>query len=92
MFYDIDNPLSFCKDINKLLCRNGVWNLELSYLPLLIQNMTYDQICHEHLTYYDLTMLKKILSVAKLKILRVSFNEINGGSFNIVCSKKKFQV
>ena len=88
MFYDIDNPLSFCKDINKLLCRNGVWNLELSYLPLLIQNMTYDQICHEHLTYYDLTMLNKILSVSKLKILHVSFNEINGGSFNIICSKK----
>ena len=88
MFYDIDNPVSFCKDINKLLCCNGVWNLELSYLPLLIQNMTYDQICHEHVTYYDLTMLKKILSVAKLKILHVSFNEINGGSFNIICSKK----
>lgn len=88
MFYDIDDPISFCKDIYKLLCHNGVWNLELSYLPLLIQNMTYDQICHEHVTYYDLTMLKKIFSVAKLKILHVSFNEINGGSFNIICSKK----
>ena len=87
MFYDIEDPLKFCKDINKLLSYNGLWNLELSYLPLLIQNMTYDQICHEHLTYYDLTMLKKIFSAAKLKILSVSFNEINGGSFNIICAK-----
>ncbi len=59
MFYDIEDPLKSCKDINKLLSYNGLWNLELSYLPLLIQNMTYDQICHEHLTYYDLTIVKK---------------------------------
>ena len=87
MFYDIEDPLKFCKDIAKLLKQNGIWSLELSYLPLLIQNMTYDQICHEHLTYYDLTMLRNILLKAKIKILDVSFNEINGGSFNIVCSK-----
>ncbi len=87
MFYDIEDPLKFCKDITKLLKQNGIWNLELSYLPLLIQNMTYDQICHEHVTYYDLTMLRKILLKAKIKILDVSFNEINGGSFNIICSK-----
>jgi NDP-4-keto-2,6-dideoxyhexose 3-C-methyltransferase len=88
MFYDINNPIEFCKDIYKLLKNNGVWNLELSYLPLLIQNMTYDQICHEHVTYYDLTMLQKVLKKAKLKINEVSFNEINGGSFNIICSKQ----
>ena len=88
MFYDIEDPIKFCKDIFKLLKNDGVWNLELSYLPLLIQNMTYDQICHEHVTYYDLTMLKKILEKAKLKVNKVSFNEINGGSFNIICSKK----
>ena len=87
MFYDIENPLNFCNDIAKLLNQNGVWNLELSYLPFLIQNMTYDQICHEHIIYYDLTMLRKILLKARIKILDVSFNEINGGSFNIICSK-----
>ena len=88
MFYDIEEPVKFCKDISKLLKNDGIWNLELSYLPLLIQNMTYDQICHEHVTYYDLTMIKKVLNKANLQINKVSFNEINGGSFNLICSKK----
>ena len=57
----------------KILNQNGVWNLELCYLPFLIQNMTYDQICHEHIIYYDLTMLRKILLKAKIKILDVCF-------------------
>lgn len=87
MFYCLEDPLSFSKDISKLLNKNGIWNLELSYWPLLIQNMTWDQICHEHITYFDLTTLKKILFKAKIKILDVSFNEINGGSFNIICAK-----
>ena len=62
MFYDIDDPNSFCKDINSLLKKNGVWVLELSYFPLMLKNLTYDQICHEHVTYYTLTTFKRIIS------------------------------
>ena len=89
MFYCIEDPLSFCKDIFKLLNKDGIWNLELSYWPMLIQNMTWDQICHEHVTYFDLTTLRKVLAKAGIKVLDVSFNEINGGSFNVICAKNK---
>ena len=58
MFYDVNTPNSFCKDIYKLLKPNGIWILELSYFPLLLKNLTYDQICHEHVTYYSLKCLK----------------------------------
>ena len=59
MFYDIADPNLFCRDINKILDKNGLWVLELSYFPLLLKNLTYDQICHEHITYYTLTTFKK---------------------------------
>ena len=88
MFYDIDNPNSFCKDIVKLLNKNGLWISEFSYFPLLLKNLTYDQICHEHVTYYTLTTFKKIISKNGLKILDFSFNEINGGSIEVTCCKK----
>jgi NDP-4-keto-2,6-dideoxyhexose 3-C-methyltransferase len=71
-----------------LLKKNGVWVLEMSYLPLMLKNLTYDQICHEHLTYYDLTVFKKIIEKHNLKIIDVSLNEINGGSIEIMCAKK----
>ena len=89
MFYDVKDPNSFCKDICNLLSSNGVWILEISYLPLMLKNLTYDQICHEHLTYYTLTVFKKIIEKNNLKILDISFNEINGGSAEIICAKKE---
>lgn len=87
MFYDIEDPNLFCKDINKLLDKNGLWVLELSYFPLLLKNLTYDQICHEHITYYTLTTFKNVISKNNLKIIDFSFNEINGGSIEITCAK-----
>ena len=88
MFYDIDDPNSFCKDINKMLDRNGIWVNEFSYFPLLLKNLTYDQINHEHVTYYTLTTFKNIISKNGLKIIDVNFNEINGGSAEVVIARK----
>lgn len=88
MFYDIEDPNSFCKDINDLLNNNGIWVVEFSYLPLLFKNLTYDQICHEHVTYYSLTTFSKILNQNGMKVIDLSFNEINGGSIEVICAKK----
>ena len=88
MFYDINNPNTFCKDIFKLLKPNGIWILELSYFPLLLKNLTYDQICHEHVTYLTLSIFKEIAENNNFKIVEVSLNEINGGSIQITCAKK----
>ena len=88
MFYDVDDPNTFCKDIHDLLNPNGVWVVEFSYFPLLLKNLTYDQICHEHVTYYDLKVFKKLINKQNLKILDIKLNEINGGSIQLICSKK----
>jgi 2-polyprenyl-3-methyl-5-hydroxy-6-metoxy-1,4-benzoquinol methylase len=88
MFYDVNNPNNFCTDIFKLLKPNGIWVLELSYFPLLLKNLTYDQICHEHVTYLTLSIFKKIAENNNFKIVEVLLNEINGGSIQIICAKK----
>ena len=88
MFYDIADPNKFCKDIENLLKPDGKWILELSYFPLLLENLTYDQICHEHVTYYTLSTFEKVANNNNLKILDFRFNNINGGSIEITCAKK----
>ena len=88
MFYDIEDPNSFCKDIYNLLNDDGIWIVEFSYLPLLFKNLTYDQICHEHVTYYSLTTFNNILKKNNMKVIDLSFNEINGGSIEVICAKK----
>ena len=87
MFYDVEDPNSFSKNIYKILDKNGIWILEFSYFPLLLHNLTYDQICHEHVMYYTLNTFNKIIKKSKLKIIDFSLNEINGGSIEIICSR-----
>ena len=88
MFYDIEDPNSFCRDIKDLLNDDGKWILELSYFPSLLKKLTYDQICHEHVTYYTLTTFEKVIKKNGLKILDFNLNDINGGSIEITCCKK----
>jgi len=92
MFYDIEDPNKFCIDIYELLNNDGIWMVEFSYLPLLFKNLTYDQICHEHVTYYSLTTFNKILKNNNMKVINLSFNEINGGSIEVICVKKKSKI
>jgi len=92
MFYDIEDPNKFCKDIFDLLTDDGIWVSEFSYFPMLLKNLTYDQICHEHVTYYTLSTFNKIIVKNKLKIVDVAFNEINGGSIEVTCAKKNSKI
>ena len=89
MFYDLPDPLNFAKEIHSILNNKGIWHIELSYMPMMIKNTSYDTICHEHLEYYSLKSLKNLLDRADLKIINLSFNQINGGSISLDISKKK---
>jgi len=87
IFYDVEDPNSFCKDIEMMLNENGIWVCEFSYLPLMFKNLTFDQICHEHITYYTFSVFEKILINNNLKVLDIKINEINGGSIEVVIAK-----
>ena len=87
IFYDVEDPNSFCKDIEMMLNENGIWVCEFSYLPLMFKNLTFDQICHEHITYYTFSVFEKILINNNLKVLDIKINEINGGSIEVIIVK-----
>ena len=89
MFYDLPDPLDFAQQIHSILHEKGIWHIELSYMPMMIKNTSYDTICHEHLEYYSLKSLKYLLDRANLKIVNLSFNQINGGSIELDIVKKK---
>lgn len=80
MFYDLENPVEFCRAIKDHLAPEGIWIFEMSYMPEMLEINSYDTICHEHLEYYSFAVLEKILKMADLQIFEISFNDINGGS------------
>lgn len=88
MFYDLESPLDFVRQIYNILDAEGIWALEQSYLPLMLQNSAYDTICHEHLEYYSLKQIKWMLDRVGFKIVDLQFNDINGGSFKLIVDKR----
>ena len=89
MFYDLPSPVDFVKDIAEVLDENGIWVLEQSYMPEMMNCVSYDTVCHEHLEYYGLRQIKWIVERAGLQILDIDFNKINGGSFSVTVAHYK---
>jgi len=83
MFYDLENPISFVRDIADILDDNGVWHFEQSYMPSMLRMNSYDTICHEHIEYYALKPVEKILNECGMRLLDVKMNAVNGGSFAV---------
>jgi SAM-dependent methyltransferase len=88
MFYDLEQPLDFVRQVADTLADDGIWHLEQSYLPAMLEACAYDTICHEHLEYYGLRQIKWMAEQADLKILQVARNDVNGGSFALTLSKQ----
>ena len=80
MFYDLENPVHFVDGIKDKLDKDGVWIVEMSYMPSMLEMNSYDTICHEHLEYYSFSVLENLMKRADLKVFKVDFNNINGGS------------
>ena len=86
MFYDLDNPDQFIQDIGHVLDDNGLWVIQLSYTPLMIEQLAFDNICHEHIYYYSLFNLNNLMNKNGFDIVEVELE--NGEIFagGIHCS------
>lgn len=81
MFYDLEDPNQFTQDAKGILAPDGLWIIQMMYLPTMLEENIFDNICHEHLEYYSLLSLESLLSRHGLKIIDVELNDVNGGSY-----------
>ena len=88
MFYDLENPIKFVKNIKSILKEDGIFHIEVAYLPEIIKTFSYDTFCQEHYEYYSLLSLNYIFNKCDMKILNFGKNNINGGSIWINASHK----
>ena len=89
MFYDLDEPLTFMQEVASLLADDGIWVFEQSYLPTMVEQTSYDTVCHEHQEYYALKQIVWMAARAGLAVIDVELNNINGGSFSVVAAPRK---
>lgn len=87
MFYDLEDPRKFIDDIYEVLDENGLWVMQLSYTPLMLKQMAFDNILSEHVYYYSLFNLRKLLKEGGFQVMDCQLNDINGGSFRVYIMK-----
>lgn len=86
MFYDLERPMDFVREISQILHSDGAWIFEQSYMPLMLERNSFDTACHEHLEYYAFKQIDFMLKRCGLKAIDVEFNDVNGGSFSVTAA------
>jgi NDP-4-keto-2,6-dideoxyhexose 3-C-methyltransferase len=80
MFYDLAQPKEFVRAVYERLEDDGLWVVELSELSEFLKNLSYDQICHEHLLYIDNESMIRMAKEEGFLLEDITYSEINGGS------------
>jgi C-methyltransferase C-terminal domain/Putative zinc binding domain/Methyltransferase domain len=87
MFYDLEAPMDFMREVHEILADDGIWVFEQSYMPTMLATNSYDTVCHEHLEFYALRQIQWMAKRVGFTILDVEFNDVNGGSFSVTVAK-----
>ncbi|MCX5699165.1 MAG: class I SAM-dependent methyltransferase [Candidatus Omnitrophica bacterium] len=87
MFYDLEDPVEFMRQVYEVLADDGIWVFEQSYMPAMLDMNSYDTVCHEHLEFYALHQIKWMADRVGFRIIAVELNDVNGGSFSVVAAK-----
>lgn len=92
MFYDLPDPNEFVCDIVECLDDQGIWILQISYTPLMIKQLAFDNVCYEHLEYYFLRDVDKLCRAHGLKIVDAFLNDANAGSVRVYVAKDAYHM
>lgn len=87
MFYDIDKLDQFVAEVSSVLSDTGVWIIQQNYLAEMLRLGAIDNVCHEHLTYFDLHTLNALLERHGLVVTEARVSPVNGGVLRTVVRK-----
>ena len=80
LFANVDNLKEFVKGIDVLLDNDGVLVIESSYLLDMIDNMVFDFIYHEHLSYFSILPLVRFFKQFDMQLIHLHEVGTKGGS------------
>lgn len=83
MFYHLNDPLEFCRNVADIMDDNTIWLLQMTYLGTMLEGNIFDNIVHEHTAYYSLSSLEALLSRVGLHIAEARIVESYGGSIRV---------
>lgn len=87
VFAHIDDLDSFMIAVDKLLSERGVLIVEAPYFLNLVENLEYDTIYHEHLSYLSVKPLVRFFAQFDMEIFEIQQRDIHGGSFRLFVNR-----
>ena len=88
VFAHIDDLDDFMKTADSLLVDNGIIVIEAPYLLHLLENLEYDTIYHEHLSYLSVKPIVEFCKKFNFEIFDIEKQEIHGGTLRYYISRK----
>ena len=84
----IDNHHDLVNGVNTLLARDSVFIFEAPYLLDMFDNLAFDTIYHEHLSYLSISPLRKFFTRYGMEIFDVKTVPVQGNSLRVYVGKK----
>lgn len=92
VFFHLEELDSVIKGINYCLSDDGIFVVQCMYVGSMIDNLNFDTIYHEHLCYYTLNSLTKLLLKYDLFLEDAYYNDIHSGSIICKFRKQKYKI
>jgi SAM-dependent methyltransferase len=80
VFFHLEELHSVTDGIRAALAPDGVFVVQFLYMRRIMENVAFDQIYHEHLLYYNLETIEKLLARHGLAMFDAHVSPIHGGS------------
>ena len=88
VFAHIGDLHGLMRAVSHLLSEKGSFIIEAPYCVELLQNLEYDTIYHEHLSYLSLKPMIKFFDQFGMEVYEVQRRDIHGGSFRVFVRRK----
>ena len=89
VFNHANDPLDFLLGVKQILKQTGLFIIEVPYWKTQIENNRFDMVYHEHITYFTVFSIKKIITEAGMYIKDIQVVNSHGGSLRVIGSKAK---
>lgn len=83
----VDDVHDFMEGIATALAPNGLAIIEVPYLGKLFDNLAFDTVYHEHLSYWSVTALKTLAEAHNLVLVDVQPQPVHGGSIRVLLAR-----
>jgi 2-polyprenyl-3-methyl-5-hydroxy-6-metoxy-1,4-benzoquinol methylase len=87
VFNHSNDPVDFAKGVSNMLNDDGVFIFELPYWLDTVKSKKFDQIYHEHISYFTVKSSYYLLKEAGLEIFDIEIVDYHGGSIRVYSRK-----